>query len=189
MKQLKIIKLLAILVVFATMLFLDSSLVFSQKDSDIIHFEKNRENLSDDSPFLNPKPRLDPEAASKEKMDDIGRQNYLVINLNNKCWSLPQNIWVLLAGAYLFLLVFNLVWDFEKSRRIHWFWETFYTLLALLAWNAYDGCRQHTWFPMLILEIGLITYAFYFYFASRRARAANENTKKEPEKTARLPFE
>lgn len=136
------------------------------------------------------KPQISEEAAEtvKEK-EDQGKENYeILLKGNNHCRSLPQNLWVFLLGAYLFLLIFNLSFEFEKAINIRWFWESLYTILALLAWFNYDQCRTNTWFAPAVIESGIIIYAYYLYYFKRANRKKKLESSQE-EKTARLPFE
>ncbi|MEK7598645.1 MAG: hypothetical protein AAB487_02820 [Patescibacteria group bacterium] len=99
-------------------------------------------------------PRIDSEAA-------------MVVKENNQtlplCTTLPGELWIFLLAAYLFLLLFNLFYDFEKSNNIHWFWESLYTLLALWGWYIWDSCHLNLWFPLYILKLGIIVYLVYLY--------------------------
>ena len=99
-------------------------------------------------------PRIDSEAALVVKEDNQ------IIPL---CQTLPGELWILLLAAYLFLLFFNLFYDFEHAKKIRWFWEGFYTLLALGAWYFYDECHQNIWFPLYVLRLGVIVYLAYLY--------------------------
>ena len=79
------------------------------------------------------------------------------------CATLPGELWILLLAAYLFLMFFNLFYDFEKSNSLHWFWEGLYTLLALWGWYVWDQCHQNLWFPLYVLKLGTIVYLVYLY--------------------------
>ena len=113
-------------------------------------------------------PRIDGEAAMVVKED--GR-------ITSVCQTLPPELWIFLLTAYLFLLLFNLFFDFEKSNKIHWFWEGFYALLALGAWHFYDACRQNLWFPLYVLKLGIIVYLVYLYlfYKKKEIRLFPEN--------------
>lgn len=133
-------------------------------------------------------PQIDEEAAEIVK-EDQGKENYeILLEGNNHCRSLPENLWVFLLGAYLFLIIFNLSFEFEKAGNIRWFWESLYTVLALLAWFNYDGCRTNTWFAPAVIESGIIIYAYYLYYFKRANRKKKIESSQE-EKTAHLPFE
>jgi len=123
-------------------------------------------------------PRIDSEAAMIER----------VIRSTPACWTLPGELWIFLLVAYLFLLFFNLFYDFEKSHEIYpvrspsyleqnviptevgvtsngvrWFWESLYTLLALWGWYVWDACHESIWFPLYVIKLGTIVYLVYLY--------------------------
>lgn len=99
-------------------------------------------------------PRIDSEAAAIVKKDNK------IIPL---CQTLPGELWILLLAAYLFLLFFNLFYDFENAWKIRWFWEGLYTLLALFGWYAWDSCHINIWFPLYVIKLGVIVYLVYLY--------------------------
>ena len=127
------------------------------------------------SPFADPTPRIDDEAAS------VARESEEVICNPGKatpiCATFPAEIWIFLLAAYLFLLVFNLSCGFGKSKKIRWFWEGLFTLLALYAWYNYDGCRTFIWFPLYVMKFGIIIYLFYIYLMAEKLKI--EKTKEE----------
>lgn len=191
-KKLKkiISKIIIISAVFSALFASDISLA-SENSNEPINFEIKKENLPSDSPFLNPEPRIDNEAASVEK-ENAGKQNYKLLNHKTNCASLPENFWVLILGAYIFLIIFNLSFQFEKTKHIRWFWESFYTILALLAWYNFDECRKNTWFAPSVIESGVIIYVYYFYFFKKKfKKELKKETRKEAEeeKTGQLPLE
>ena len=98
-------------------------------------------------------PRIDSEAAMIER----------VIRSAPACQTLPGELWIFLLAAYLFLLFFNLFYDFESSSATHWFWESLYTVLALWGWYIYDTCHLNLWFPLYVLKLGIIVYLAYLY--------------------------
>ena len=127
------------------------------------------------SPFADPTPRIDDEAAS------IVSEREEVVCASGKavpiCASLPAEVWIFILAAYLFLLVFNLSYDFGKAKKIRWFWEGLFTLLAIYAWYAYDGCRTFIWFPLYVMKLGIIIYLFYIYLTVEKLKI--EKTKEE----------
>ena len=186
-----IAKIALIAAVFSVMIFLDVSMAATETNPGVVEFEKKKEELPANSPFLDKTPRIDQEAASVEKetaKENTGEKNYeILLDENRNCRSLPQNFWLLIFAAYLFLIIFNLLYEFEEREDPQWFWESAYTLLALLAWYNFDACRLHSWFPATILETGIIVYSFYLYFL--RKRIPKISVSKDEEKTAKLPFE
>lgn len=137
------------------------------------------ENFKSASPrvnsFADPTPRIDDEAAS------VARESEEAIRNPGKavpiCAALPAEIWIFLLAAYLFLLIFNLSYDFGKLKKIRWFWEGLFTLLAIYAWYAYDGCRTFIWFPLYVMKLGIIIYLFYIYLMAEKLKT--EKTKEE----------
>lgn len=134
--------------------------------------EKNRQE-GDRVAFQAPVavPRIDPEAAFivKEFPDEI--------NPFRSCGNLTQNIWALIFGAYLLLMIFNFAYDFDKIKSPHWFWEALYTLLAFYAWYSLDKCRTNIWFPLVVIESSLIIFGFYVYLFNIKTFLKNENEK------------
>jgi hypothetical protein len=123
-----------------------------QRDQKIIVSERINDP-EDKSLSKDLAPRIDPEAAT------IVRE----VKTGPVCATLPGELWILLLAAYIFLLFFNLFYDFEQSIKIHWFWESLYALLALIGWYAWDGCHQNIWFPLYVLKLGIIVYLVYLY--------------------------
>ncbi|MDO8529257.1 MAG: hypothetical protein Q7S18_01155 [bacterium] len=111
-------------------------------------------------------PRIDNEAASTEKINrnsvDINRD--LVVNNGNRKDIYPMNFWVFLFGAYVFILIFNLSFDFEKTQKMRLFWEIGYTFLAIFVWDKLDLAKENPWFPRIVIETFAIVYALYYYF-------------------------
>jgi len=120
------------------------------------------------SPFADPTPRIDDEAASivSEREEAVCAPEKAV----PICASLPAEVWIFLLAAYLFLLIFNLSYDFGKAKKIRWFWEGLFTLLALYAWYVYDGCRTFIWFPLYVMKLGIIIYLFYIYLMADKLK-------------------
>lgn len=120
------------------------------------------------SPFSDPTPRIDDEAAS------VVRESEKAIRNSRKstpiCATLPAEIWIFLLVAYLFILVFNLSYGFGKSKKIRWFWEGLFTFLAIYAWYGYDGCRTFIWFPLYVMKLGIIIYLFYIYLMADKLK-------------------
>ncbi|MFA5777086.1 MAG: hypothetical protein WC906_01450 [Parcubacteria group bacterium] len=114
-------------------------------------------------------PRIDDEAAYTERNTEEINGNKLEIDKNNNEAVYSQNFWMLLFGAYLFLLIFNLSFEFGKKKKLQWFWEAVFTFLAVYVWDNLDSSRSNTWFPAVILESGIIIYGFYFYFFSKKS--------------------
>lgn len=117
-------------------------------------------------------PRIDDEAASIVKND---KGEVLEENLKETINEERQNrystdFWIFLFGAYLFLFIFNLSFDFAKTKEAHWFWEFFYTFLAVFVWDQLDFERKNSWFPGVVMESAIVIYAFYFYFLRKRLK-------------------
>ncbi|MCX6766114.1 MAG: hypothetical protein NT136_04115 [Candidatus Moranbacteria bacterium] len=153
----------------------------------------DKTKVPSDSPFLNPEPRIDEEAASVVKEEESQPKSKTemqkVAQKIPPCSSLPEGLWVFLLGAYLFLILFNLSYGFEKDNRLRWFWESLYTILALIAWDRFDGCRENSWFAPTVIEVGIIIYAFYLYYFKKKLAELSKTESKETEKTSPLPFE
>ena len=112
-------------------------------------------------------PRIDDEAASIVKEDEVEKP--ISIKAPEKKGNIySQNFWMLLFGFYLFLLIFNLSFEFGKKKKLQWFWEAVFTFLAIYVWDNLDITRSNTWFPGVILESGMVIYAFYFYFLNKK---------------------
>lgn len=84
------------------------------------------------------------------------------------CSTLPLDIWAFLLIAYAALLVFNFSYTFRRAVKPQWGWETLYTALAVIAWYAWDGCRDHLWFPFAVVKSGLIIFAVYAYLLEKK---------------------
>jgi hypothetical protein len=176
-------KALVVLAVFSLMFFLDVTL--AAENNEPVQFEIKKENVSSDSPFLNPEPRIDEQAAEIIK-EDGGNKNYqLLLKENSNCLSLPQGAWVMLLGAYIFLLIFNLTFEFGKRKEPQWFWEALYTVLALLAWYNFDECRKNNWFAQSVIVEGIVIYSFYLYFFGQKIKN-DQAQNSEPENQGKL---
>lgn len=125
-------------------------------------------------------PRIDDKAASTERNTNEIDGNSAEINsrsktdppmARNKSGIYPLNFWVFLFGAYVFILIFNLSFDFEKTRKMHLFWEMAYTFLAILAWDKLDAARENSWFPRIVIETFAIVYTLYYYFFKKKLSA------------------
>jgi len=111
-------------------------------------------------------PRIDDEAASIVREDKVEKPFIAEVSAD-KGNIYPQNFWMLLFGAYLFLLIFNLSFEFGKKKKLQWFWEAVFTFLAIYVWDNLDVSRSNSWFPGVVLESGIIIYAFYFYLHTK----------------------
>ena len=90
---------------------------------------------------------------------------------NINCFSLPGELWIFLIFSYAAILIFNLAYNFKKTNNTQLFWEAFYTLLAVLAWFAWDDCGLlNVWYVEFILKVGIVIYGTYLYLFFRRAR-------------------
>jgi len=103
-------------------------------------------------------PRIDSEAAA------IVREK----KAERVCVTLPAKIWIFLLTAYLFLMLFNLFYDFEKSNKLHWFWEGLYAILAIFVWVKFDKCGMNLWFPLYVLKLGVVIYLVYLWLYHKK---------------------
>lgn len=124
------------------------------------------------SPFADPTPRIDEEAASIVR--ESAEENCNCEKAVPSCATLPAGIWIFLLAAYIFLLIFNLSSAFGQAQKVQWFWEALLTLFALGAWYAYDGCRTFIWYPLYVLKFGLIIYLFYLYLLAEKKKKKKE---------------
>ena len=106
-------------------------------------------------------PRIDNEAAAIIRGDEK-------IKLTEEKNIYSQNFWMLLFGAYIFLMIFNLSFDFRKKQKLQWFFESVLTFLAIFVWDQLDFGRENAWFAGVVLESGIIIYGFYFYFLKKK---------------------
>lgn len=125
-------------------------------------------------------PRIDDKAAYTERNTNEIDRNSAEINsqsknnpsiAGNKSGIYPMNFWVFLFGAYAFLLLFNLAFDFEKTEKMRIFLEMAYTFLAIFMWDKLDAARENPWFPRIVIETFAIVYALYFYFFKKKLKA------------------
>jgi len=88
--------------------------------------------------------------------------------------GLPVEIWIFLLATYLGILIFNLAYDFSRTRKPRWVWESILTLLALGAWFVLDSPREALWFPLYVLKLGLITYVAYLVLFQNKKELEEE---------------
>lgn len=166
-----------IFVAFLFVLFAPWS-VFGNIDGD--QDMQTKIQLESENESQNPEvtPRIDEEAAMtvREKVMVSGEEEMKSETQKKATYS--EQFWVFIFGVYLFLLVFNLSFNFEKSKKIQWFWEAFYTFLAVFAWDRLDFPRTNGWFPGAVMEAGIIIYAAYFYFLNNKIRAEKSSVDK-----------
>lgn len=112
-------------------------------------------------------PQIDKEAAAIVKVEKTPA-----------CSAFSAGAWVFLLCAYLFLLIFNLVYGYLKNLQIQWFWEFLYTALAMGTWFYLDQCRTNLWFPLYVLKLGIIIYLFYLYFWHEKIRGKTDTETK-----------
>ena len=91
------------------------------------------------------------------------------LDLIKTCQTLPVEIWLLMLLAYLTILIFNLAFDFSCAKKVHWAWEAFYTFLFVAGWFFWDGCRAFVWFPLCIIQLGLIIFGIYLYLFDKKS--------------------
>ena len=125
-------------------------------------------------------PRIDDEAASIVRNDvgEVVEENWKEVEARESQKKYSTDFWIFLFGAYLFLLIFNLSFDFTKTKEAHWFWEFVYTFLAVFIWDQLDFGRSNSWFPGVVMESAIVIYVFYFYFLKKRL---NLDFEKKPE--------
>ena len=112
--------------------------------------------------------RIDEEAASIEKNEkgEVVEETGTVAKKNESQYS--KSFWLFLLTAYVFLLLFNLTFNFEKEQKVQWFWEAVYTFLAIFVWDQLDFKREFEWYPGAIMQVGIVIYVFYFYFFRKK---------------------
>lgn len=110
-------------------------------------------------------PSIDGGGASIAREENMRRNpDAIMMGEENERVILPVGIWVLLLATYLFLLIFNLGLTFGRRSSVQWFWETAYTVLALMSWFLLDQIRTNLWFPLYVMALGVLIYLFYLYF-------------------------
>lgn len=102
-------------------------------------------------------PQIDNAAASVIQENSLG-----------VCSSLPEDIWIFLLLSYIALLLYNFSYTYTQTHAPQWLWESLYTVLGLVAWNVWDGCRTHLWFPFAVLKTGIIIFAIYVYLLEKK---------------------
>jgi len=106
-------------------------------------------------------PRIDDQAASATRV--------AVCDTEKVCQTLPTGIWMFLLFAYGALLIFNLTYKFKEATKIQWYWELIYTILAIIAWYAWNSCGTiNIWYPEFVLKIGIVIYGIYLYFFQKK---------------------
>jgi hypothetical protein len=123
--------------------------------SEFSSASKQENKLAQGSPGKILPGRIDEKAAFAIREENVTREI--------DCTKWPEKFWIWLFGAYLFLLVFNLSYGLKNKNKIQWFWELFFTLLALWTWKKLDACEMQRWFFYCVIESGLIIYGFYLY--------------------------
>ncbi len=116
-------------------------------------------------------PMIDSEAAMIVVDESVSSADASV----TACTTLPLFLWVFLLIAYAALLVFNFSYTFRQAARPQWFWEALYTALFIIGWYAWDGCRDHPWFPFAVAKLGLIIFAAYLYLLEKKLRETQES--------------
>ena len=81
---------------------------------------------------------------------------------------LSVGVWVFLLVAFVALLIFNLSYNFKGATKVQWFWETILTLAFLGFWFLWDTCRTNLWFPLSLIQIGIVIFASYLYFFEKK---------------------
>lgn len=81
---------------------------------------------------------------------------------------LSVGVWVFLLVAFVALLVFNLSYNFKEATKVQWFWETILALAFLGLWFLWDTCRANLWFPLSVIQIGIIIFVSYLYFFEKK---------------------
>ena len=92
------------------------------------------------------------------------------------CSTLPLDIWVFLLIAFVTLLVFNFSYTFKHTMKPQWGWEASYMVLFIIGWYAWDGCRDHVWFPFAVVKFSLIVFALYAYLLEKKLSEKTEKT-------------
>lgn len=86
----------------------------------------------------------------------------------NERASLPVKVWMFLLVAYVGLLIFNLAYGFREATHLQWGWEACLTLLFLGGWFYWDETGAMKWFPLSLLQMGVLIYALYLYFFNQK---------------------
>jgi|GEM_PF-5710043 len=81
--------------------------------------------------------------------------------------ALPASTFLFVLIAYVMLLIYNFSATFRRVTKPQWFWETLYTVSALLGWYLIDG-TVHYWFPLLVVKTGLLIFALYLVLFSEK---------------------
>jgi hypothetical protein len=127
-----------------------------------------------ESPSVQPQPTLKISDIRGSRIDDqaamivIDKSATVSETLKVACSTLPINVWIFLLIAYVALLVFNFSYTFKQVTEPQWFWETLYTVLALVGWYSLDDCRAHIWFPLAVVKFGLIIFIVYLYLLEKK---------------------
>jgi len=106
----------------------------------------------------------------------LGEASALVVGggADLSCQNLPVEMWIFILLAFIFLLIFNLAYDFAKAKKIQWGWEIILLLLTLWVWFVFDQCRTMIWFPLYTIKLGLIIYLAYLYFFEKKPKIKEE---------------
>lgn len=158
-----------ILALFALLLFSDVSFFHQQKQQQVINKEcflnketQNTSNIPKLSEIVGP--RIDEEAAS------ISCKKIAYNVEASSCQTLPVKIWLLLLICYLFLLVFNLSYDFNETVNPRSLWEIILTGVFIFGWLYFDKCGVNIWFPLGIIKFGIVIYLSYLYFFEKKGK-------------------
>ena len=113
-------------------------------------------------------PRVDEKASCVVKeCGDVFSQNIAPTSNENQ---FSNHFWIFLLGAYVFLLIFNFSFDFQKAKSPQWFWEAVFTFLAIFTWDNLDVARANAWFPGTLVEMAVIIYLYYLYFLRKKLK-------------------
>jgi hypothetical protein len=78
------------------------------------------------------------------------------------CQSLPIEAWKLLVILYIFLLIFNFREQCRLTGTVNtYLFESGLTLFFIIGWMMFDTCRTNTWFPLMLVKLGLIIFLLF----------------------------
>lgn len=74
------------------------------------------------------------------------------------CQSFPLYIWQILLLFFWGLLLFNFLASYTQNQKITGKFEFLIGIFFLVEWFFYDSCREFLWFPITLVQSGLLLY-------------------------------